>query len=146
MPNGSFLTYKRRRPRKKRDLAWRGRSAAEPISDASLSDFLLHSFPVQGFEEARAVSRIARVRPAAPPTCSLFCVSKRTGIGICSPPCSLFACIYSVPIVGCSVLITHLFACIYIYVYFRLSRLPVLASVCVLCVEGPCPCVVFGPA
>ena len=41
IPNGSFLTYKRRRTRKKRgSRAQRGRSAVGPIPDASLSVFL----------------------------------------------------------------------------------------------------------
>ena len=76
-----FTSYKRERTKKKRGyIAWRGRSAAEPISELlslfllSLC-FLLHRSLLQGFEEARAVSRTVRVRLAAPPTCSpVLCV------------------------------------------------------------------------
>ena len=48
------------------------RKCCRPDSGRFSLCFLLHSFSVQGFEEARAVSRNARARPAAPPTCSPF--------------------------------------------------------------------------
>ena len=45
------------------------------LSVLALSVFLLHRFLLQGVEEARAVSRIVHVRPAAPPTCfPVLCV------------------------------------------------------------------------
>ena len=43
------------------------------------------------------------------------------------------------PIAGCCALVRYLLT--YIYIYFRLLRLPVSASIRVLCVEGLCPCV-----
>ena len=63
MPNGPLTGYKRRGRRRRGDLAWRGRSAAEPISELlSLlvrSLFSAPSLTCAGFEEALAVSRNA---------------------------------------------------------------------------------------
>ena len=70
MRNGSFLSYKRRRTRKKKGSRVERTKCYRSDSGRFSLCFLLHSFSVQGFEEARAVSRNARVRPAAPPPCS----------------------------------------------------------------------------
>ena len=150
MPNGLFVSYKRgRRRRQKGDLAWRGRSAAEPISELLSLSLCSCSFPafpapsllLQGFEEARAVRGTPRVRPAAPSTCFPSCASRHTGIGICSPPCSLSLVSISCPTVGCNILLCYLFAFKSTYSLLFLS---VSFSVRVLCVEGPCPCVILG--
>ena len=63
----------------------------EVLSDRNRT-LLLCSFPIAffsaGFREARAASRNTRVLPAAPPLYSPF-AHKRSGIGICSPACSV---------------------------------------------------------
>ena len=93
---------------------------------ASLSS-KLHSFFLCRFREARAALRNARVLPAAPPTYFFLSVRLRTGIGICSPACSV---VTNFVLVVCLV---------YIYFYIH-SCLSVSLSHSRLCVEGPCPC------
>ena len=140
MPNGSFSSYKRRRTRKKKGSRVERTKCCRTDFGASLSVSCSIAFL------CRVSRRLALFRGT--PECvrqhlrpaPFLCVSKRTGIGICSPPCSLFACIRTVPIVGCSVLIIHLFAYIYIHIFCSL-RFPVSAYTRVICVEGPCPCV-----
>ena len=146
MPNGLFMSYKRGGRRRRYHLAWRGRSAAEPIRSFSLcSCFCFCSIAsCAGFEEDLAVSRNA---PSA--TCSTsglfscFCTSRHTGIGICSPPCSFSLVSISCPTVGCNILLCYLFAFISTY---SLLCLPVLSPIRVFCVVGPCPCVILGRA
>ena len=77
MPNGSFVTYKRRETRRKRGGARREDEVLLDRIRTLLSQFFSLApelFSVHVFGEARAASRNARVLPAAPPTCSLFCV------------------------------------------------------------------------
>ena len=149
MPNGSFLSYKRRRTRKKKSSRVERTKCCRSDSGRFSLCFLLHSFSVQGFEEARAVSRNARVRPAAPPTYSLsVCRSEQASASVRRPArCSPLAVRLHLLCAHRGLYrLDHSSLLMYIYVYFRLLRLPVLASVYVLCVKGPCPCVIFGPA
>ena len=94
------------------------------FSLCSCSVFLLHRFPSQGFEEARAASRIVRVRPAAPPTCScLVRRSEQRSASVRRPVrCSLVSSLC--PIAGCTPLITYLLEDISIYSF--------VASICVV--------------
>ena len=101
-----------------------------------LSLYFFHSSiasSMQGFREAHAILRNARVLPASPPTCS-FSVRQRTGIDIYSPACSVVTDLRPplrvVPLV-CRLLI---------HTFIRLC-LSVSVSIRVFCVRGLCPCV-----
>ena len=112
MPNGSFLSYKRRRTRKKKDLAWRGRSAAEPISEllslslslcsCSLRIFCSIAYPCR----FRGGSRCPWNAPSASSSTSdLLPVSARRVIqGSASVRRPVrFRCIRLCPTVGCNI-------------------------------------------
>ena len=126
----------------------RGQSTADLIPNASLSVFCSIAFL------CRVSRRLALFRGT--PECvrqhlrpaPFLCVEanrhRHLFADLFAVRCSLFAvrCLLVsslCPIAGCSVLIRYLLT--YIYIYFRLLRLPVSASIRVLCVEGPCPCV-----
>ena len=122
---------------RRKDLAWRGRSAADLIPDASLSVFCSIAF-CAGF---RGGSRCFEDRPSASGSTSdllpFLCVEadrhRHLFAALLAVRRSLFACIYSVPIAGCSVLITHLFA----YIYIRI--LSFVASTCIsVCLRSLC--------
>ena len=139
MPNGSFMTYKRRRTRKKKGSRVERTKCCRTDFGASLSVSCSIAFLCR----VRGGSRCFEERPSASGSTSNllpFCASQRTGIGICSPACSLVSNLC--PIAGCSVSIRHSLS----YIYIHCLRLLVSASVCVLCVEGPCPCAILGPA
>ena len=140
MPNGPFTSYKRKRTKKKKGSRVERTKCCRTDFGASLSVlalcFLLHRFLLQGFEESRAVSRIVRVRPAAPPTCfPVLCVEASRDLhlsaalfAIRSP---LFIVIIPCPIAGCNTSICYLLAFISIYslVCACLCRCPYAFSV-----------------
>ena len=112
--------------------------------------FLLHHFLLQGFEEARAVSRIVRVRPAAPPTCfPVLCVEanrdRHLSAALFAIRSPLFVVIIPCPITGCNTSICYLLARNHKFTFVCLC-LPVSLSIRVHCVVGPCPCVIHGRA
>ena len=130
MPNGSFLTYKRRRTRKKKgSRAERTkccRTDSGRFSLCSPSPFCSIAFLCR-FSRRLALFRGTpecfrqHLRPAP------FCASQRTGIDICSPACSLVS--NMCPIAGCSVLIRYLLTYIFsvcIYLCRRLFAFSVL--------------------
>ena len=147
MPNGFFLSYKRRRTRKKKvSRAERTKCCRTVFGHFSLCfSPLLHSSFLCRFSGRLALLRGTPVcfrqhlRPA-PFLCVEANRHRHLFAALFATHRSLSACIYSVPIAGCSVLIAHPLLT-YIYVFFRLLRLPVSASTRVICVEGPCPCV-----
>ena len=153
MQTAPFRAIKGRGRRRRRYLAWRGRSAAEPISEL-LSLFLLslcflhHRFLLQGVEEARAVSRIVRVRPAAPPTCfPVLCVEANRDRHLSA---ALFAIRSLLLIVVNPCPHRGLYSSVLSFArnhkYILVVFLPVSLSIRVLCVVGPCPCVIHGRA
>ena len=139
MPNGLFTSYKRRGRRRRSHLAWRGRSAAEPIRSFSLcSCFCFCSIFLCRF---RGGPCCLEERPSA--TCSTsglfscFCMSRHTGIGICSPPCSFSLVSISCPAVGCNILLCYLSA--FISTYSLLASSCVVVFPCSLCCKGRVP-------
>ena len=99
MPNGPFSSYKRRRTRKKKGSRVERTKCCRTDFGASLSILSLFSVcfcsiaSIAGF---RGGSSCFEDRPCTSGSTSnllLFCASKRTEIGICPPPCSLFASI-----------------------------------------------------
>ena len=150
MPNGSFLSYKRRRTRKKKgsrvERTKRCRTDSGRFSLCSPSTFCSIAFLCRFSRRLllfRGTPECVRqhLRPA-PFLCVEANRHRHLFAALFAVRCSLVSNLC--PIAGCSVLIRYLFT--YIYIYFRLLRLPVSASVCVLCVEGPCPCAILGPA
>ena len=147
MPNGPFTSYKRERTKKKKSSRVERRKCCRTDFGASLSVlalcFLLHSFPLQGFEEARAASRIVRVRPAAPPTCSCFVRRSEQRSASVRRPVRCLLVPSLCPIAGCNPLNTCLLVDISIYSF--VAPICVVVYSCSLFV-GPCPCVIFGSA
>ena len=113
-----------------RDRAKRGRSAVGLSTERfSLFHSSVASF-CAGFGEACVALRNARVLPAAPPTYLFLSVRLRTGIGICSPTCSVVTDPRSLSTVA------YYFVFVNIFTH---SCLSVSASNSRLCAEGSCP-------
>ena len=139
MPNGLLTGYKRKRKKRRRYLARRGRSAAEPIRSFSLTSAVFCS--IAYLCRFRGGSRCSWNAPSA--SCSTsdlfsrFCASQQAGIGICSPPCSPFVSIYFVPHRGLY-RFDRFFASCYKYIF-------VVVPICVAFLfafsvfVGPCP-------
>ena len=130
MPNGLFMSYNRGGRRRRYHLAWRGRSAAEPIRSFSLCSCSLSVFCSIAFC-CRVSRRLALFRGSSVYVRQhlrpvfLFCASKRTEIGICPPPCSLVS--YPCPsraVTSCSficlLVIISLYSCVCVYLCRRL--------------------------
>ena len=136
MPNGSFLSYKGRRTRKKKGSRVERTKCCRSDS-GRFSVFCCIAF-CAGF---RGGSRCLEDRPSASGSTSaqlpFLCVEadrhRHLFAALLAVRRSLFACIYSVPIVRCIVLITRLFA----YIYIRI--LSFVASTCIsVCLRSLC--------
>ena len=154
MRNGSFLSYKRRRTRKKKGSRVERTKCCRSDSGRFSLCFLLHSFL------CRVSRRLALFRGT--PECvrqhlrpaPFLCVEanrhRHLFAALFAVRRSPFACIYSVPIADCSVLITRPFA------YILIHTFSFVASNCVgVCLRSLCrravplcnlwSCVIFGP-
>ena len=145
MQNGLFTSYKRKRTTKKKGSRVERTKCCRTDSEL-LSLFLLSLCFCSIASDCRVSRRLALFRGSSVYVRQhlrpvfLFCASKRTEIGICPPPCSLVS--YPCP---SRVVTARSFICLLVIISaYSLLFLPVSLSIRVLCVEGPCPCVIHG--
>ena len=142
MPNGPLTSYKRGGRRRQNDLAWRGRSAAEPIRSFSLCSCSLSVFCSIAYLcrfrggpcclEERPECDLQHLRPVF----LFLCVATHRDRHLFA---ALFASLVSIscPTVGCNILLCYLFA--FISTYLSLLRPSVSAFTCDLCLLGRVP-------